>query len=84
MFWEIKFSTLGVVTKMEKYSVVNASHVITEKLHFLKLILKIKQDILDNYLFPRIGFLIMNPLMTIYQPINTAPTMPQYIQFSNP
>ena len=84
MFWEIKFSTLGVVTKMEKYNVAIVNHVITEKLRFLKPILKIKQYILDNYRFPRIGFLIMNPLMTIYQPINTAPTMPQYIQFSNP
>ena len=45
MFWETKFSTLGVVIKMEKYSVVNVSHVITEKMHFLKLVLKIKHFI---------------------------------------
>ena len=31
MFWEIKFSTRGVVTKMEKCSVVNVNHVIIEK-----------------------------------------------------
>jgi len=34
MFWEIKLSTLGVVTKMEKYSAVNVSHVIIVKQHF--------------------------------------------------
>jgi hypothetical protein len=34
MFWEIKFSTLGVVTRMEKRSAVNVNRVITEKLLF--------------------------------------------------
>jgi len=34
MFWEIKFSTLGVVTRTEKCSVVNVSRVITENLRF--------------------------------------------------
>ena len=86
MLWEIKFSTLGVVTKMEKYSAVNVSHVITEKLHFWKRVLMIKRPILCNcgYRFPRIGFLRTIPRISKYHPINTPPTMLQYIQFSNP